>query len=100
MQFTSATGEQTTAHGFWDGGRTWRVRFAPGQLGKWTFRTACSDATNRGLHNLSGAFLCTPPIGTNRFSQHGPVGVARAGRHFAHADHTPFFWLVDAVWEG
>ena len=32
--------------------------------------------------------------------RHGPIRVARDRRHFEHADHTPFLWLGDAVWNG
>src|SRR4029077_11632084 len=31
--FASPTGEKIQVDGFWDGGRTWRVRFAPDQPG-------------------------------------------------------------------
>src|SRR6266568_4450423 len=54
--FTSPSGSSFKVYGFWDGGRTWRIRFAPGEEGKWTYKTSCSDAKNRGLHNQSGAF--------------------------------------------
>src|SRR2546423_9241603 len=47
--FTSPSGEKFTVPGFWDGGKTWRVRFSPNKEGKWTFTTVCSDAANKGL---------------------------------------------------
>src|SRR5205085_9087038 len=87
-------------YGFWDGGRTWRVRFRPDVAGQWTFRTRCSDLANRGLHGQSGQFICTAAGTTTRFSQHGPVRVARDRRHFEHADGTAFVWLADSVWNG
>ena len=42
--FTSPLGETNEVDGFWDGGRTWRVRFSPDQPGRWKFRTTCSDS--------------------------------------------------------
>src|SRR5512140_890055 len=36
---TSPQGEVSRVSGFWDGGRTWRVRFSPAQPGHWTFHT-------------------------------------------------------------
>ena len=98
--FTSPLGETNEVDGFWDGGRTWRVRFAPDQPGRWTFKTTCSDAANDGLHNQTGEFLCTAATGPTRFHKHGPVRVARDHRHLEHADGTPFFWLADTVWDG
>ena len=98
--FTSPLGETNLIYGFWDGGKTWRVRFSPNQPGHWHFRTTCSDAANRGLHSQQGEFVCTAATGLTRFNQHGPVRVARDHRHFEHADGAPFFWLADTVWDG
>ena len=96
--FTSPLGETNQADGFWDGGRTWRVRFSPDQVGRWKFKTACSDIDNTGLHNQTGEFLCTAATGLTRFHKHGQVRVARDRRHLEHMDGTPFFWLADTVW--
>src|SRR6185369_16302536 len=85
---------------FWDGGKTWRVRFSPARLGRWNYTTVCSDPRNKGLQNQRGSFLCSTPIRPNRFSQHGPLRVARDGRHFEHVDGTPFFWVADTSWDG
>ena len=98
--FTSPRGETNLVYGFWDGGRTWRARFSPNMLGRWQFRTTCSDTANRGLHNQAGEFVCTAATGLTLFNQHGPVRVARDHRHFEHSDGTPFFWLADMVWDG
>jgi len=95
--FTSPSGISNEVYGFWDGGKTWRARFSPDQVGRWAFRTICSDSSNHGLHNHTGEFVCTAPTTTSRFSQHGPVRLARDHRHFEHSDGTPFFWLADTV---
>jgi len=100
VQFTSPLGETAQAYGFWDGGRTWRVRFAPDQPGRWTFYTTCSDGGNTGLNAQHGEFLCTSTIGQSRFRRHGPVRVALDQHHLEHADGTPFFWLADTVTRG
>jgi uncharacterized protein DUF4038/uncharacterized protein DUF5060/collagenase-like protein with putative collagen-binding domain len=98
VTFVSPAGQTNVVDGFWDGGKTWRVRFSPGQPGRWSFRTSCSDKANVGLDNQSGEFLCTSPTGQGRFAQHGPIRVAKDGHHFEHADGSPFFWLADAAW--
>src|ERR1017187_11036083 len=69
--FTSPLGETNEVDGFWDGGRTWRVRFSPAQPGRWKFRTVCSDGANSGLPKQSGEFLCSAAIGLTRFERHG-----------------------------
>jgi len=98
--FTSPLGETNLVYGFWDGEKTWRVRFSPSQPGRWSYKTTCSDTPNRGLHNRAGEFLCTAPAGKSPFHVHGPVQVARDHHHLEYADGTPFFWLADTTWNG
>jgi hypothetical protein len=98
--FTSPLGETNQVFGFWDGGKTWLVRFSPNLPGRWKFRTTCSDKANKGLDNQKGEFVCTAAIATTRFARHGQIHVASDHRHFEHADGTPFFWLSDSVWNG
>jgi hypothetical protein len=98
--FTAPSGATHKVYGFWDGGKTWRVRFSPNQTGQWTWRTTCSDANNAGLHNQSGTFECAASTGESRFAQHGPIRVSSDERSFVHDDGTPFFWLADTAWNG
>lgn len=97
--FVSPLGETNRTYGFWDGGRTWRVRFAPNFPGRWQYYTMCSDTANTGLHQQTGEFLCSVAMGNSRFREHGPIQVARDHVHFEHADRTPFLWLGDAAWD-
>lgn len=100
VTFVAPTGEEMTVDGFWDGGNIWRVRLMPDAPGFWRYRTACSDANNRGLHNLEGSFWCGGPDPATPFGRHGSLRLAPNRRHFAHADGTPFFWLGDTCWSG
>ncbi len=97
--FTSPQGQTNLVYAFWDGGRTWRVRFAPDKLGRWTYRTVCSDSSNEGLQHQTGEFLCTAPVGESNLSKNGPVRIAHDGRHLEYADGKPFFWMGDAAWD-
>ncbi len=97
--FVSPLGETNRTYGFWDGGQTWRVRFAPNFPGRWKYYTMCSDTANAGLHEQTGEFLCGAATGSSRFGEHGPIQVARDHEHFEHADRTPFLWLGDAAWD-
>jgi len=98
--FTSPLGETNQVYGFWDGGKTWLVRFSPNLPGRWKYQSACSDKANKGLDKQKGEFVCTAAIATTRFARHGQIHVASDHRHFEHADGTPFFWLADSVWNG
>jgi hypothetical protein len=96
--FVSPLGETNRVYGFWDGGKTWRVRYRPAFPGRWAYYTMCSDTSNSGLHNQKGEFLCTAAKADHRFAEHGPIQVARDNQHFEHADRAPFLWLGDAAW--
>lgn len=100
VTFTSPSGVARVVDGFWDGGRTWRVRTLPNEMGLWKFTTSCSDPRNRGLHRRRGTFLCTAALDRTFLQQHGPVQVSRDGRRLMHEDGTPFFWLGDTAWNG
>jgi hypothetical protein len=96
--FRSSSGEEREVLGFWDGEDTWRVRFAPAVEGTWTWRTACSDPDDGGLHGQEGTFQVSRYQGENPIYTHGFLRVGDNQRGFVHADGTPFFWLGDTVW--
>ena len=98
VTFTAPDGERFTVPGFWNGARDWRVRFAPNLAGVWSYATRCSNTNDAGLHGITGDFLCTAPRNDSRFTSHGPIKVARDGRHLIHDDLTPFLWLGDTAW--
>ncbi len=98
--FTSPSGRQRRVYGFWDGGDTWRVRFAPDEVGAWTGVTSCSDVSDAGLHGQRLELMAGGAQGGTVFDQHGPIRVSGNGRYFAHADGTPFLWLADTCWNG
>jgi len=56
--FTGPTGETFTVPGFYDGQHTWRVRFNPNEVGRWTYRVLSRPAVP-GLAD-EGAFEVTP----------------------------------------
>lgn len=95
--FTGPNGARVMRPGFWDGGRTWRVRFAVPEVGRWRWSTECSDPTDRGLHGLTGEAECAAADGSGPL-KHGFLEAARSGRHLQHRDGTPFFWLGDTHW--
>ena len=100
VRFTAPSGAVHTVPAFWDGGRTWRVRFMPDERGTWRYRTI-APASAPGLGGQSGTFLCRlADESANHFLRHGPVRVSDNGRYLVHSDGTPFFWLSDTAWNG
>jgi hypothetical protein len=97
---TLPSGQQERVPGFWAGGSTWRVRYAPPVPGLCHIRSVCSDTKNRDLHDRASILNVEPYAGQNAHYMRGVLKVADDGRHFQHADGTPFFWLGDTWWMG
>jgi len=84
---------------FWDGDRTWRVRFAPSAAGEWSWRTSSSDELDPGLHGVTGTVDAVDLVeGATATSRHGFLRASDDATHMVHADGTPFFWLGDTHW--
>src|SRR5262249_38714060 len=75
-----ATGWQIPVDGFYDGGRTWRLRFMPTEPGEWQYETSSPD---RRLGGQTGSLHCASARAPYL---HGPLRAE--GYHFRHADGT------------
>ena len=96
VDFVHESGETVTRPAFWDGGRTWRVRFAsPRPEGSWTWSV-------RGEFEVSPARgqLTSAPAepGGHPVYAHGFVTVAPEARAGRHADGTPWLAVADTAW--
>jgi len=98
--FTAPSGRTHRINGFWDGGPAWKVRFMPDEVGGWSYRTVCSDTTNRGLHGRSGSFDCVHWDGQHDIYNRGRITRQNGCYHLNHQDGTPFFWLGCTAWNG
>ena len=82
--FTSPGGQTIHVDGFYFGGKEWKVRFAPGREGRWTY-----VATMKGkgaAAEQKGEFNCV------KSSKHGFVRVAKKNPfRFEYDDGTPFY---------
>ncbi|MBN1672107.1 MAG: DUF4038 domain-containing protein [Kiritimatiellae bacterium] len=86
--FSDAAGARTEVCGFYDGDDTYKVRFMPGQLGRWEYVVRVGEKAVR-----HGAFCCTPS------SLPGPLRVDSAHpNHFLFADGTPFYMLGNTAY--
>lgn len=86
IEFRGPDAKPVVVPAFWDGGGTFRVRFAPRLTGIWTWR---SLSRIEDLNAKSGAFECINVQPAVR----GFVEVQpnyRNQRHFAYSDGTPF----------
>ncbi len=98
VRFTGPAGQHRKVDAFWDGGRTWRVRFSPDEAGAWRWSAECEQ--DSGLDGAGGAFLCLQYSGDNALYERGPIALSEDRRSLVHADGTPFFWMADTAWNG
>jgi hypothetical protein len=98
VTYTGPNGEQFTAPGFWDGERAFRLRFMFPEVGTWSWRTTCSDASNVGLHDRTGVVTVASYSGSNPLYKNGYLRVSTDQRYLTSANGTPFLWLGDTAW--
>ncbi|WP_057936300.1 apiosidase-like domain-containing protein [Algoriphagus resistens] len=100
ITFISPSGREKTLRGFWDGGRNWKVRFMPDELGEWSFISSSSDKSNSGLDGVKGTFKCVENGSDLDIYRKGPLVQPKGTYHLSHADGTPFFWTACTAWNG
>ncbi|MCX7846504.1 MAG: DUF4038 domain-containing protein [bacterium] len=99
MKFTGPGGQELVRPAFWDGGRTWKVRFAsPTRSGQWRWESVASERNDGGLHGRSGVLEAVPYKGENKLVRHGLLRMSAGKRNVIHHDGTPFFMVGDTPW--
>jgi hypothetical protein len=92
-------GISMTMPGFWDGGNTWKVRFAPTTVGSWTYSTKCTQTTNSGLHGQTGSITVSAYTGNLDIYKHGwALKASSNNRYLTYADGTPFYYFDFTRW--
>ena len=95
-EFLGPNGEKIRREAYWDGGRSYKVSFAPTAAGFW--RYTLSAPRDSGLDGVTGEVECVPYTGKLDIYRHGFLKISPDGRYFTYADGTPFFWLGDTHW--
>jgi hypothetical protein len=92
-------------YGFWDGARTFKIRFVATSPGDWTWRSG-SNQQDDGLNSGSGKFRAAAwseaEIKENP-NRRGFIRASDNGHALNYADGTPFFmlgdtWLAASTW--
>ena len=96
--YNKTSGTALKVPAFWDGGTSWKVRFAPTEVGEWSFYTVCTDTANSGLHHRGGSVICKEYSGDLDIYKHGFVKTEPGKNYFVYDDGTPFFYLGDTHW--
>lgn len=95
-RFTGPSGRVISREAYWDGGDTYRVSFAPTEVGQWRYVLEAPEET--GLNGETGTLTCVPYTGDLPIYKYGFLKIAGRGGYIAYDDDTPFFWLGDTHW--
>ncbi len=98
--FADGDGREWTVPAFRKDERAFGVRFAAPAEGEYTWRSACTDADDPGLHGREGRIEIGPYTGANPLYRHGRVRAAADTPTLEHADGEGFLWLADTWWMG
>ncbi len=102
----SGPGFKRKVYGFWDGGRTFKVRFVATAPGEWRWKVAATPADDVGLNGGAGALRAVAwsaeEIAENP-NRRGFVRASPNGHALVYADGSPFFllgdtWLAASTW--
>jgi hypothetical protein len=94
--FTHTSGTNFTVRGFWDGGSTWRLRFAPTLTGVWSWTTTSTDSRLNGAASNFTAVTSTPAeIATNQLLR---GFIKRDGYAWRLCDDSIFVPIGDTSW--
>lgn len=96
--FEGPDGKVIKRPAFWDGGNSWKIRFAPNKTGVWRMTTYCNIIDDSGLHHVKCKIRCRRYRGRQDVYKHGFIKVSNNGRYFIYDDGTPFFYLGDTHW--
>ena len=99
VDFAGPAGVTFERPAFWDGGRIWKVRFAPTLPGMWSFTTKATttNGTDVGLDRQTGVVTAAPYTGSTAIYRHGFLEASTGGHILAYHDQTPFWWMSDVL---
>ncbi len=96
-------GFERRVHGFWDGGKTFRVRVVATAPGTWHWTSGSNQPNDRGLNGQTGSFAAAAWSAEELAANPNRRGFLRPSpnRHaLQYADGAPCFLLGDTWWAG
>lgn len=101
VDFRHSAGTEIRRPAFWDGGLSWKVRFAsPLRDGSWQWKSAAS-VDDAGLNGSVGVLECSSSSHSGNgstFYAHGFWTMSKGKRNLVHADGTPCMLAGDTAW--
>lgn len=97
--FTNQKGDSLKRPAFWNGGNTWKLRFAPPDVDvSWSWKTFSSNQDDTGLTGKEGAFESAAYKGQNRLIKNGLLKIAEGNRNVVHQSGKSFLLVADTPW--
>ncbi|HQY90169.1 DUF4038 domain-containing protein [Caldilinea sp.] len=98
VQFRHESGVELVRPAFWDGGNTWKVRFAsPLETGSWQWQSF-SAPRDEGLSGQRGTLRVEAAASANRFERHGFWRILPGERNLHYADGATALLVADTAW--
>jgi hypothetical protein len=98
--FTDKTGKTVTIPGFWNGGNSYRIRYAFQIPGSYSYSVGCNNPLDSGLNGKTGTVTIVPTTKPeNPFLSKGRPVVSGDGRYLTYGNGEPFFYLAATCWE-
>jgi hypothetical protein len=83
--------------GFWDGDRTWKIRYSPEHPGRYRYEVRSGD---KDLNGKAGSFDVSNYNGQNPLDFYGDPRLSFDRHYLVQIDGTPRFFLSDTAWNG
>ncbi len=97
--FTNQKGDSLKRPAFWDGDKTWKLRFAPPDSNaNWTWQTYASNKTDTGLQGQTGALSSIPYSGNNTLIKNGLLKMSEQHRSVVHHSGKSFLMVAETPW--
>lgn len=98
VEYAGPENEKFTSPGFWNGESVFIIRSAFPAVGKWQWKTSCSDTLNIGLHNKSGEVIVKPYKGDNPLYKNGFLRISKNQQYLTYHNMKPFLWVGGTAW--
>jgi hypothetical protein len=100
VEFSGPGNIKDEVRAFWDGGKSWKVRYTPQETGTYTWKARSSDASDKALNAQTGKFTVDRYSGSMALYQGGEPRLSFDRHYLVQQGGKPWFFLSDTAWNG
>lgn len=98
-QFVNDTRRTLNRPAFWDGDKSWKIRFTPPDTNKkWIWTTFSSNPKDSGLNDQTGVLKSVINTGNNSLLKNGLLSMSTGHRNVVHRSGKSFLVVADTPW--